>query len=308
MSRHLPPLPAVRAFEAAARLGGFARASGELCVSPGAVAHQIKQLEEWLGFELFVRQPRSVELTEPGRRFFATAQAVLDELAAAASELRRWAGDKEVTVSAMPSLVTRWLMPRLGRFRERFPEVEVRVLASVPPVDFVRDRVDVAIRLGAGPYPDMDWVPLLEERFYPVCSPAFLGQHDPLAAPADLLELPLLHDEYEARIPQQVSWARWFAAHGISLPSQRVLPGNHYSHTYLTLDAAAGGQGVAMASDVLAFDAVRAGILRIALDASVLGPYRYHLLRHPASMSKPAVRSFCDWLLDEATHFKRRKP
>jgi LysR family glycine cleavage system transcriptional activator len=307
MSRQIPPLPALRAFEAAARLGGFSKASEELCVSPGAIAHQVKQLEEWLGFDLFLRKPRSVELTEPGNRFFKTVHTLLDDLATAAGDLRRWAGDKEVTVTAMPSFVTRWLMPRLGQFRRRFPDIEVRLLASVPPVDFVRDRVDVAIRLGTGPYHGAAWEPLLDEHFYPVCSPGFLKEFGRITSPSDLLGAPLLHDEYEARIPLQISWAQWFASQGLDGMKRRASSGSHFSHTYLTLDAAASGQGIALGSNVLTFDAVQAGLLKHAINAPVQGPYRYHLLRSALSASKEPVKQFCAWLTDEAAQFTKQR-
>lgn len=295
----------IRAFESAARHGGFSKAAAELFVSAGAVAHQVRQLEEWLGVELFVRRPRSVELTETGRLYHASVRQVLEDLERASSEMRRWADEGEVTVSAMPSFVTRWLMPRLGKFRTLHPDIEVRILASVPPVDFVRDRVDVAIRLGAGPYPDLAAEPFLDEHFLPVASPALLAAQGVIASPRDLIAMTLLHDEFEARIPEQIDWAKWFAAQGVTVPSRQLLARLRFSHSYLTLDAAASGQGVAMASSVLAGDAIAGGLLAVAWDSPVNGPYRYHLLLNRLTETRPQVRSFVNWLRSAAADFQR---
>lgn len=302
----LPPLSAVRAFEAAARHAGFARAGQELCVSPGAVGHQVRQLEDWLGVMLFVRGPRSVTLTEAGRRYFAEVRELLQELERASLALKDHGASDEVTVTAMPSFVTRWLMPRLGGFRAQHPAVEVRLLASVPPVDFAAERVDVAIRLGTGPYPGLEAEPLLRESYQAVCSPAIASR---LRAPGDLPAQTLLHDEHEPRIPEQVDWPRWFAAQKAALPRKVAHPpaalrqGLRFSHTYLTLDAAAAGQGVAVASDVLAADAVRQGLLAVAPGAAVRGPYRYWLLTTRAGAARPQVGAFCAWLRTQARVF-----
>jgi LysR family glycine cleavage system transcriptional activator len=302
MPRRLPPLPAVRAFEAAARHGGFARAGEELHVSAGAVGHQVRLLEDWLGVMLFERGPRSVTLSEPGRRYFAEVRELLAELERASLAIKEHGASDEVTVTAMPSFVTRWLMPRLGRFRERHPQVEVRVLASVPPVDFATERVDVAIRLGRGPYAGLETHVLLRESFRAVCSPGLASR---LQAPGDVLRQTLLHDEHEPRIPEQVDWARWFAAQGAAHPAAALRQGLRFSHTYLALDAAAAGQGVAVASDVLAGDAVRQGLLALAPGEPVRGPYRYSLLTTRAALARPQVSAFCEWLRAEAKAFAR---
>lgn len=307
MSRQLPPLPSLRAFDAAARHGGFVKAGEELFVSPGAIGHQIKLLEEWLGVALFLRRPRSVELTEYGRNYHAQLKPLLEELERASLEMRRQAQSAEVTVSAMPSFVTRWLMPRLGRFRAAHPDIEVRLLASVPPVDFARDRVDLAVRLGMGPYPGVVSQPLLCETFFAVASPALLARLPrPLKAP-HLSGLTLLHDEFEPRIPDQIDWPRWLHAQGAKQQSRAVGQGLRFSHTYLALDAAASGQGLAVASDVLAGDAIRNGMLAIAFGHPVTGPYRYHLICSPSAAARPQVACFSQWICDEAGSFERSR-
>lgn len=293
----LPPLPAIRAFEAAARHGGFQSAGEELHVSAGAVAHQVKQLETWLGVTLFQRLPRGVALTPAGRRYAEALRPLLAGLAEASEAVKRHGDERVVTVTSVPSLVARWLMPRLGRLREQHPEIDMRVLASLHPADFAREGVDVAIRLGTGPYPGLKSDVLLEERFSAVCSPAFKAAARDLRTPADLLRHPLLHDEVEMRIPDEVSWARWLQEFGVHY-SGPARPS--FSHTYLTLEAAANGQGVAIAADAFIEEDLRSGRLVRLFPQRVLGPYRFHLLRLPDAETRPAVKAFCDWIQAEA--------
>ena len=304
MPRRLPPLLAVRAFEAAARLNGFSRAAEELCVTPGAVGHQIKALEAWLGVNLFERGARSVELTESGRRYCGEVTAVLERLESCSDEVRRMAQTNEITLTAMPSFVTRWLMPRLGNFQARHPDIEVRVLASVPPVDFARDRVDLAIRLGSGSYPGLVARSLMPEHYMPLASAA-LARRLGRAGPADrLLASNLLHDEYEVRIPDQIDWPRWARAQRAgSTTDARWRRGMRFSHSYLTLDAAGAGQGVAMASSVLAGRALLAGVLAPLSDAWLAGPYAYHLLWPADRPLNARAERLASWIEDEVSVF-----
>ncbi|MGN8083211.1 transcriptional regulator GcvA [Variovorax sp. 22077] len=301
MPYELPPLSTLRAFEAAARHASFVRAGEELFVTAGAVGHQVRLLEEWLGTALFVRGPRSVQITETGRRYQREISRMLEELERVSLAVRGAGDAKEVTVTAMPSFVTRWLMPRLGDFRQKHPEVEVRLLASVPPVDFARDRVDVAIRLGSGSYPELHSELLLRESFCAIAQPDVCRGWKKIG---DILQATLLHDEYEPRIPLQVDWSRWWTAQDARpLSERRIRQGLRFSHTYLTIDAATGAEGVAVASDVLAADAVRTGRLAMAPGEPVPGPYAYHLLTPRTSAMRPQVKSFCDWLRVQAKEF-----
>lgn len=297
MNRRLPPLPAVRAFEAAARHGGFQSAGEELHVSAGAIAHQVKQLEDWLGVSLFQRLPRGVALTVAGQQYAQALRPLLDGLVDASDAVRRRGDDRVVTVTSVPSLVARWLMPRLGRLREQHPEIDMRVLASLHPADFIREGVDVAIRLGRGPYPGLKAEVLLEEWFSAVCSPAFKAAAPDLREPADLLRYPLLHDELEMRIPDEINWARWLQAFGITYTGG-TRPS--FSHTYLTLEAAANNQGIALAAEPFIAEDLRNGKLVRLFPQRVLGPYRFHLLRLPDAEARPAVKLFCDWIRREA--------
>ncbi len=290
------PLNALRAFEAAARHGSFQRAAKELFVTPGAVAHQVKLLEERLGVPLFHRHAQGLSVTVGGRRYAETVRGLLDSLAAATRQLqmesrREWV----VTISATPSYTTRWLMPRLTGFQQRHKDVEVRVQAQVPPADLLREQVDVSIRLGSGPYPGLLVDDLQQERVMAVASPAYLAVH-PVHTVADLAHATLLHDVYEPLLPQQIDWRLWLAAAGA--PLQTSPSGHWFSHTYLSIEAALAGQGVALASGAMVDRALELGQLHSVLDGfAVQSPYQYRLLRLAEAEQRPAVKAFCDWIL-----------
>jgi LysR family glycine cleavage system transcriptional activator len=297
--RRLPPLNAIRAFEAAAREGGFQAAGAELNVSANAVSRMIKVLEDWLGVALFRRLPRGVVVTEAGRAYLGRVGTLLDQLAEATADLQRLETSKVLTVSAMPSFVARWLVPRLGHLTDRHPDLDVRLLASVPLTDFTREEVDVAIRLGPGSYVGLRSDLLMREDFYPVCSPALLSRGPPLREPADLSQHILLHDEWEQRIPDQVDWARWLAVIGVTgIDAQRGL---RFSFSHMTLQAAAAGQGIALASSALLGDDLATGrLVRPFDDLSVQGPYGFFIVCPNATAEREKVVSFRNWALDEA--------
>lgn len=305
MSDRLPPLNAIRAFEAAARLNGFQNAGEELHVSAGAVAHQVKQLETWLGVPLFHRLPRGVVLSTAGKQYAQAIQPLLDGLVDASESVRRLGNERVVTVTAVPTFVTRWLMPRLGRLQEAHPEIDMRVLASLDPMDFLRDGIDVAIRMGIGPYPGLKADVLLEEWFTPVCSPSFLADIGDIATPADLLHCTLLHEEAFFAIPNEISWPRWFAAQGIAYEGN-TRPS--FSHTYLAIEAALNGQGIALAPEAFVAQDVRAGRLVRLLPQAVCSPYRFHLLRLPDAEARPAVKAFCEWVMAEVASRDKQEP
>lgn len=295
----LPPLSSLHVFQVAVRCGGFARAAEALALTPNAVAHQVRQLEDWLGLALFERHPRGVTVTPAGRDYAQALGEVFARLAEATQEVLVRGGRQTVTLTAMPSLVSRWLMPRLERLAARHPEIELRIQANIRPLDLVRGEADIALRLGAGPYPGLTATPLLVEDFVAVASPAFVAAHPALTEPAALLDLPLLHDEIVAGIPEQIDWWRWLRAQGVAAP--RRLPGHLFSHTYLTLEAALAGQGVALASAPMLGDALASGrLLALFAGSAVRGPYGYHLLHLPDLAARPAVAAVCAWIQEEA--------
>jgi LysR family transcriptional regulator, glycine cleavage system transcriptional activator len=296
--RQLPPLNAVRAFEAAARMGGFQAAGVELNVSANAVGRLVKVLEDWLAVALFRRLPRGVVITEAGRGYLDRVQVVLDQLAQATSDLQRLENSKALTISAAPSFVARWLVPRLGRLTERHRGLEVRLLASVSLTDFAREEVDVAIRHCRGIDEGLRGQLLMREDFYPVCSPAMLSRGPRLRDPCDLSQHVLLHDERDNRIPDQLDWGRWLAAVGAGgIDCRRGL---RFSFSHLTLDAAAAGQGMALASSALLADDLTTGrLIRPFGDLSVHGPYAFFVVCPLATADCEKVIAFRNWALEE---------
>src|SRR4051812_9923296 len=174
MPRRLPPLNALKAFEAAARHESFTRAAEELCVTQGAVSHQVKGLEEELGLKLFNRERQRLAITQAGRDFRSVIRDALDLIADGTARLLQQQNSGALTVSTSPNFATKWLVHRLGRFAAEFPEIDLRVSASLQHVDFVREDVDLAIRHGIGDWDDLHVTRLCAEERFPVCSPSLL--------------------------------------------------------------------------------------------------------------------------------------
>jgi LysR family glycine cleavage system transcriptional activator len=301
MQRRLPPLNAVRAFEAAARLGGFNAAGAELNVSANAVGRLVKVLEDAVGVALFRRLPRGVVVTEAGERYLAGIGRLLDQLSEATADLRRLETSGVLKVSAMPSLVTRWLIPRLERLTERHPGLSVRVLATTAQTDFAREDIDVAIRIGRGRYPGMRSDPLMPEDYSPVCSPKLLSAGAPLREPADLAKHVLLHDECGcvACLPELIDWGNWLATVGVTtVNAQRGL---RYSYSHMTLQAAAAGLGVALASSALLADDLSTGrLVKPFGELAVRSPYSFYIVCPEATADSEKVVLFREWALAEA--------
>ncbi len=297
----MPPLNAVRAFEAAARLGGFNAAGAELNVSANAVGRLVKLLEDWLGVSLFRRLPRGVVVTEAGGHYLARVGTLLDQLSEATADLRRLEASTVLKVSAMPSMVSRWLIPRLGRLTERHPELDVRIVASIARTDFTREEVDVAIRIGAGSYTGLRSDFLMSEDYFPVCSPELLSRGPPLREPADLAHHVLLHDECGCApcLPDLLDWTRWLAAIGVTTVDAQRGPRLSFSH--MTLQAAAAGQGVALASSALLADDLSTGrLVKPFGDLAVRSPYAFFIVCPEVTADHEKVGMFRDWALAEA--------
>ena len=292
MSRRLPPLNALRAFEAAARHLSFTRAAEELHVTQAAVSHQIKGLEEWLGMPLFRRLNRALMLTEAGQTYLPAVRDALDTLAQATDRLFRRDSAGALTISTMPSFAAKWLVMRLGRFQARHPELEVRLHATPQLADFAQQDVDVAIRFGSGRWPGLRSERLMTEDIFPVCSPALLRGGLPLARPEDLRRHTLLHDDY------MITWAIWAEAAGLT--GIDLHRGPRFNDSALILQAAMEGAGVALARGVLVADDVAAGRLVRLFDIHLPGDYAYYVAAPPPYFSRPKVRAFRDWLFEEA--------
>ena len=290
--RCLPPLNAVRAFEAAARLGSFKEAAAELGVTHGAVSQQVRSLEEWLGAPaLFRRSVRRVVLTPAGAALLAEFGPALDRISAAVQQHGERRDDTPVAVLRVNALATfslRWLLPRMSRFRAEHPEIEVRLTTSNDPVDALPDPFDVVIRGGPDTFHGFAARFLLSERRLPVCSPSLLSQ-SPLDEVADLSRHTLLHVTSMPRL-----WRDWLTEAGQSgLDPAASLT---FDHFYLTIQAALDGLGVAMGPTALIADDLAAGRLVTPFPKISLPARSYFAYFPEARSHDPHNAVFCDWL------------
>ena len=298
--RQLPPLNALRAFEAAARLMSFSKAAEELNVTPAAVSQQIRALEDIVGVKLFRRLTRSLLLTDAGQAALPFMTEGLDQLAEGYRAMRRQDEAGVLTVSVGPTIGAKWLVPRLERFHARHPDIGIRVDANVRVVDFRRDDVDVAIRYGAGVYDSLTSHCLMSEFVAPVCSPALLKGEQPLLQPADLRHHTLLHAQWRMQHAFAPNWRMWLLATGLKdVDADR---GPQFSEDSLVVQAAIAGQGVALASRAVVSADIAAGLLVYpfgAPDGRGEG-YGFYVVYPEADASRPKVRAFTEWVLAEA--------
>jgi LysR family transcriptional regulator, glycine cleavage system transcriptional activator len=297
MARRLPPLNSLRAFEAAARHLSFTRAAEELHVTPAAISHQIKALEDHLGVKLFRRLNRAVLLTDAGQACVSGLSEAFDRMAAALERLRAQDCGGPLTVSTSPAFASKWLVPRLERFQERCPEIDVRVSAAMRLVDFAREDVDVAIRYGPGRYPGLLAQLLLTNEVVPVCAPALLENPRSLGAPQDLRHHMLLHDDMPTSDGAYPNWAMWLHAAGVEGvdPSR----GPRFDYAGLVLEAAAAGRGVALALSTIAAADLAAGRLVRPFAVAVPIPFAYYVVCPEATAGRPKVEAFRRWLRAE---------
>jgi LysR family glycine cleavage system transcriptional activator len=314
MPVRLPPLNALKSFEAAARHLSVKKAAAELSVTPAAVSHQIKALEEYLGVQLFHRQSRALELTEAARACLPKLREGFDNLAQAVERLRAHKGGGTLMVSAAPSFAARWLMPRLHRFLDAYPEIDVRVSARVRQSsqggrkgataerltldDWLADS-DVAIIYGRGDYPGFQVDKLIALTVTPICSPRLITHSEhPLRVPDDLRHHMLLHDDTGEHYDGVPFWDVWLK--GVGVHDVDVSRGPHFSHAVLAFEAAVEGHGVVATMPVLAEADLHAArlvtpfALRVPLDSA------YYLVRSEAAAARPGVVAFRKWLLSEA--------
>jgi LysR family glycine cleavage system transcriptional activator len=305
MKRELPPLLALRAFEAAGRHLSFAKAAHELCVTPGAISRQIKILETFLGVPLFRRLTRNVELTEFGREYLAITSSALAQIAGAT---RRTLGQpRELTISLLPSISTLWLFQRLGLFTRAYPEIRLHVSASLEPVCFKRDGVDAALRVGkvpghsysaSGPQINFqmvdDWagisvMHLWDDHVTPVCARSLLAQGRTIERPEDLRHFPLIHNAVRPDC-----WSAWLGA--VSAPTVRGCSDLTVGHSFLAVLAARDGQGVACVPAIEVEGLEWRDELVCPLRESIRSAGAYYLLTPRESPRSAEVELFADWL------------
>ena len=297
MLRRLPPLNALKAFEAAARHESFTRAAEELCVTQGAVSHQVKALEAELGIKLFNRERQRLIITEAGRDYLAVLRDAFDRIAVGTERLIQRQSSGVLTVSTSPDFAAKWLVHRLGRFAEAYPDIDLRVSATLHHIDFAREDVDLAVRHGDGNWPGLDVVRLSAEQLFAVCSPKLLAGRHRLSKPSDVLKFPLLHlDDREA-------WSKWLGAAGIDA---ELSQGPVLNRASMVIDAAVDGQGIALARTTLAaWDLINGRLVRPFAEALRLSK-TYWIICPKATSTLPKILTFRNWLLAEAADDTRR--
>jgi LysR family glycine cleavage system transcriptional activator len=295
--RRLPPLNALRAFEAAARHLNFSRAADELSVTPGAVSQQIQNLEDYVGVALFKRTPKGLLLTDPAQIALPALREAFDRLADAASMLTAAVDGRRLTVSVAPSFAAKWLVPRLGLFEALHPQVDVWVSAGMELVDFNSGEVDLAIRYGTGRYPGLEVIRLMQETVVPVISPELLDRQN-LSELADLGEHILLHDGSPDADDSCPDWTMWLAARGVrGVDGSR---GPRFNQSSLVIEAAVGGRGVALAKRALAQADLDAGRLVSPFQIATAVDFAYYAVYPKAKGRLPQVKAFVSWLTTEA--------
>jgi LysR family glycine cleavage system transcriptional activator len=285
----LPPLGALRAFEAAARLASFKRAATELLVTPTAISHQMRQLEDHLGVRLLDRSPRRVVLTPQGQILYEAAASSFAEIGRAVGRLRRSTNDAILTLSATPAFLSQWLVPRLADLQARFPKLELRLQASDQIAELRAGGVDLAIRYGKGPFPGVTTTALCQDLFAPVCSPS-LG----LAKVEDLGRTRLIHIDGRVSPRPSPDWRRWCDQAGVA--GLDTDAGLRFTDSLHAVQAAVAGQGVAIVSLVIAADALAGGLL-VAPFAEALPGETYHFACAPALSEQPDVVGLRDWFV-----------
>lgn len=295
MRLELPPLNAIPAFEAAARHKSFTRAAEELYVTHGAISRQVKNLEEYLGQQLFRRLPRSLELTPPGRTYLEVVRQSLSLLSDGTKDMRRHQQDKPITISVIPSFAVRWLVPRLDRFYRAHPGIEVLLNASFSMVDFSKEDIDLAIRLGGGNWGGLNSELLMTIDITPVCSPALMEGEHPLDSPGSLAHHTLLHDT------TRDGWRAWLRLSGVKgVDHQR---GPLFNDHNVLLQAAIDGLGVGLARKRLVKDDLANGRLVQPFPVWLPSEVAYYIV-FPKRRSNPKLDAFKSWLLEEANNEK----
>ncbi|MGX9431529.1 MULTISPECIES: transcriptional regulator GcvA [Bradyrhizobium] len=294
----MPPLNALKAFEAAARHESFTRAAEELCVTQGAVSHQVKALEAELAIKLFNRERQRLIITEAGKDYLTIVRDALDRIAVGTERLLQRQNAGVLTVSTSPDFAAKWLVHRLGHFAEAHPGIDLRVSATLHHVDFAREEVDLAVRHGEGNWPGLDTIKLSAEQLFAVCSPKLLSGRRRLSKPADILKYPLIHMDTRA------DWSRWLQAAGVN--DTHIIHGPVLNRASMVIDAAINGQGIALARTTLAaWDLINGRLVRPFPEALRLSK-TYWIICPKATAAQPKIVTFRDWLLAEASRDLRQ--
>lgn len=294
--RNLPPLTALRAFEATARLGSVTRAADELSVTHAAVSHQLRALEDWVGGPLFRREHRRIVPNDAGAGLLPVVTDAFDRIAARAAEIRSRTGRRTLTITSAPSVAYRWIVPRLAAFSSRHPEIDVRLEHSTRLIDLAREDIDVAIRYGTGPWPGLAMHRLMPGHAKPLAAPALLERHGLSAAdlplpPEAIAELPLQHEE------SRELWRRWFVEAGV--PGADVAGGAVFHEAGVLIDVAMAAQGVVLGRVALADALIGQGLLHVLNDRPIGADASYWLCYPEARADDPVVAAFRAFVFEE---------
>lgn len=296
MTYRLPPLNALRAFEATSRLKSAKEASAELHVTPAAISHQIKLLETYLGFPLFQRLNRQLLLTEMGQQYSHTLHDIFKKLAQETQKLTQKMGE-QLIVSVEPAFAIYWLIPRLDKFKKQFPYIELRISSTYELIDFRKNNIDIGIRWGYGKYPTLNSTLLFRNELYPVCSPLLLKKH-PIKKINDLRNHTLLHETGAITQPDYPDWSTWTKKFNAS----KVNPesGIYFETGYLVIQAAIEGQGIALERAALVAPSIRSEKLVKLFNASIHEMLTgYYLIFPENRISDKKIQSFKQWILSE---------
>ncbi|MFN0192598.1 MAG: transcriptional regulator GcvA [Aestuariivirga sp.] len=296
MARRLPSLNALKAFEAAARLEGFTDAANELFVTHAAISRHIRELEEWLGTELFIRTGRGVTPTEAGRRFGSQLTPLFDAMAAATREAAAQGDVRRLLVTVEPATASRWLVPRLGRFNELHPDIELVIDPSMRLVNFRAGEADVGIRYGPGGWDDVDSFKLADPVTFPVCAPSLIEDR-PGLTPADLRDFTLLHED------RKQWWTQWLTAAGADPELGQRGP---TFNAQLAIEAAEAGQGFALSDQVLVTDSLAEGWLTKPFILETKETWAYWVVRAKGIKETAPVRAFREWLMAEMAETQKK--
>ena len=296
VARRNYPLNALRAFEAAGRHLSYVKAADELFVTPAALSHQVKRLEDHLGVPLFRRLPRGLLLTEAGQRLETDLRDIFQRLDQAIAQVADREATGPLSISVAPMFAVKWLVPRLYRFNEHHPEIDVRISSSRDVIDFRRDGFDAAVRLGGGNYAGLQAVELFDESVTPMSSPALVSDLS-LNAPGDLGRAVLLHDDSVSTLAGAPTWQTWLDAAGAGhVDTSR---GPHFSQPDHSLQAAIDGSGVVLGWRSLAADDLAAGRLVTPFDLTLPMGSAYYLVYPESHTGRAKVAAFRDWMLRE---------
>lgn len=308
MHNAMPPLSALRAFEAAARHLSFTRAAEELSVTPGALSHQIRGLEDFLGASLFERRTRSVALTAHGNRLYPGLQAGFGLIRDAVAGLRAGSEDPVLVLSTSPGLTSKWLAARLYRFAESHPEIDLRISSSSSYANFTTDGVDAAIRNTATPDKSgtLAYEKLVDGTMIAVCSPKLIARYGPLDRPGALEQVPFIHDDSLAAFPEVPTWSDWLNA--ARLTGNDVKRGLRFNHSNHALDAALEGAGLLLTQSILAYDDLHSGRLLAPFDLALPSGRAYYFVYPKAGAKEAKIGALRAWLMEELGRLEMPEP